>query len=498
VNIAAAVSLLTTATGVVLGVIWWRASSAPGWRAMRWFALVAITAGAYSGVDAFTVFELPPAYTRWATQAAFTIASLHAFAWIRWLAESVPRPLDRFDRFMLWSALGWAAAGVVPGVLVSDQMTSFYVAAIGVTYRFCVPTTLGVVGYMFFLSSLWVVAGRSLAHWHLGWRARMPALAVGILTLLAVNDVLVTARVLRTPILVDFGFLLVLLLFGIDSMRRFAADSERLELLTHRLEQAVAERTRQLEVAHLELARERTEAAVGRLAGGVAHQINSPATVLRVNLGLMREELGEHGWLNDATSDMLDESREALHRIVGIVADLRLSTGTVEAPDTVRHSALLRACIEMAVERARRRAGRDVRVHLRVGAELQVYGESDLVAQMLTELVANAAEAAVAARPEQASVHVVAVPHPDCVDVEIRDNGAGVSPAVRDALIERSAGDPVPAQQYGLGLSVARGLARHLGAALQLVETSASGTTFRVRLRALPHPRADASIATSR
>ena len=484
-NIAAAVSLIATATGFVFGVIWWRISKAPGWHAMRWFAGVAVTAAGYCAFDSLVVFELPHWVILAATHMAFTTASLHAYCWIRWLADSVPRPLDRLDKAVLASAVAWAVAGFVPGLLVGSKFGEYHVDLINVTYRAFVPTPLGLVGYLFFLLTMWVVAGRSIMRWQHGWRARMPAIAVSILTILAVNDALATAQVIKTPMLVDFGFLIVILLFGVDSLRQFASQAERLEALTHRLEQAVAERTRQLEVAHLELAKERTVAAVGRLAGGVAHQINNPATVISMNLGHMRDELVERGQLNPAMGELLDESRESLHRILGIVTDLRTSAGAIETRSETRHSSSVRVCVDAAVERAVHRVGRVARTETSVAPDLQAIGDRDLITQMLTELVANAAEAAGTARAASAQVRVEARAYNGYVQVDVTDNGDGVPPAVRAALFEPFAGAQGVAQRRGLGLSVVRGLAEQIGASLSLVESSSHGTTFRVSLQAL-------------
>ena len=485
-NIAAAVSLLATATGLVLGVIWWRISRARGWQSMRWMSAIALTAAGYCAFDALVVFDFPRPVILWATQMAYTMSALHSYSWVRWLAESEPRPLDRFDRLVLGASLVLAAAGCVPHLLVSDTFASFTVPAFHVTYRAFIPNTLGLAGYFVFIGIMWVVAWRSIRRWKLGWRARLPAVSVTILTALALNDTLATAQIIKMPMLVDFGFLIILMIFGVDSLGRFASDAKRLDDLSHRLEQAVAERTRQLEVSHLELAKERTVAAVGRLAGGVAHQINSPATVISVNLGLLRDELVEHGGLNQTMTELLDESRESLHRILGIVTDLRTSAGAIETHGGTRHAAVLRACVDAALVRAEQRGLRAARTEVDVAAGLHVLGDRDLVAQLLAELVANAASAAIGARGPLAHVGIVARIIDGYVDVDITDNGPGVPPAVRGALFEPFAGAHGVAQRRGLGLSVVRGLSEQIGASLQLVESSEAGTVFRVRLRALP------------
>ena len=317
----------------------------------------------------------------------------------------------------------------------------------------------------------------------------MPAIAGAILTIIAVHDTLATAGIIHSPMLADLGFLIVILIFGIDSLRRFAEDAERLESLSQRLEHLVAERTRQLEAAHLELAKERTVAAVGRLAGGVAHQINSPATVLSVNLGLLQDELVEHGGLTRVMNDLLSESREALHRILGIVTDLRASSGATDPRRQVQHSSLLRGCVDAAIERAAQRGVRAPHTFVNIPADLHVVGERDLVTQMLTELVMNAGTAALKSRPLQARVGVVARGMDSHVEIDVRDNGSGVPASIQAALFEPFVGTDGVAQRRGLGLAVVRGLAEQLGATLSLAESSDEGTTFRLRMRLAQHER---------
>jgi signal transduction histidine kinase len=67
----------------------------------------------------------------------------------------------------------------------------------------------------------------------------------------------------------------------------------------------------------------------------------------------------------------------------------------------------------------------------------------------------------------------------------VRDQGPGIPEAVRARLFE-----PGPSTKEGgsgLGLAISRQLARHLGAELELAETSPRGSVFRVRL---PRPAA--------
>ena len=99
--------------------------------------------------------------------------------------------------------------------------------------------------------------------------------------LLAVNDSLASARLIGTPLLLDGGAVLVVIVTGLLQQRRFAADARRLE-------QEVVDRSRDLLEAQAALARSERMAGLGRLAAGVAHEINNPAAVIQHNLELLK------------------------------------------------------------------------------------------------------------------------------------------------------------------------------------------------------------------
>src|SRR5688572_28907121 len=97
---------------------------------------------------------------------------------------------------------------------------------------------------------------------------------------------------------------------------------------------ALAERERQREVLHRELLAKTREAdaanaallraerlsSLGRIAAGVAHEVNNPAAFILANLAQLRERLGAS---DEAAARDLDESLEGVRRIAEIVAALR-------------------------------------------------------------------------------------------------------------------------------------------------------------------------------
>ncbi|MEL7435984.1 MAG: response regulator, partial [Chloroflexota bacterium] len=89
------------------------------------------------------------------------------------------------------------------------------------------------------------------------------------------------------------------------------------------LEDMVEERTQELRSAEALLMRSEKLASVGRLAAGLAHEINNPLMPIRMNLEMMQEDIQ-----NDAPIDERDilETLNSVNRISGIVKQLQQFT----------------------------------------------------------------------------------------------------------------------------------------------------------------------------
>jgi len=110
---------------------------------------------------------------------------------------------------------------------------------------------------------------------------------------------------------------------------------------------------------------------------------------------------------------------------------------------------------------------------------LGVRADPDALHRILSNLIRNAAEAvAECARPEIAAS---ASAHADVVEIDVTDNGLGVPAAVREQIFQPFA-TAQRASGVGLGLAIARELARAQGGDVELVATDNGGARFRVTL----------------
>ena len=110
-------------------------------------------------------------------------------------------------------------------------------------------------------------------------------------------------------------------------------------------------------------------------------------------------------------------------------------------------------------------------------------GERELVRRMLGNLIDNAVRHA----PPGTTVHVALAHSEGKYVVTVRDSGGGIPEEQRVRIFERfhraeSPGAPDDGAGAGLGLALARWIARTHGGDLDLTDTSSAGSTFTVWL----------------
>jgi signal transduction histidine kinase len=222
----------------------------------------------------------------------------------------------------------------------------------------------------------------------------------------------------------------------------------------------------------------------GQFVSAVTHELRTPLTTFCLYSemladGIVREPTAQHEYLVT-----LKQESARLRRIVeSVLAYARLEDGRSRdraAPIAV--TALLDACLPTLQRRARE-GGFELVVHdtLPAGAEVEVDAQS--FEQVLFNLVDNACKYAQAASERRLELHVGSSgkgPGRELV-VRFADHGPGI-PAGREREIfqafRRAIGpDGAQIPGLGLGLSLARGLARQMGG--DLVLEAGPGARFR-------------------
>jgi signal transduction histidine kinase len=229
-----------------------------------------------------------------------------------------------------------------------------------------------------------------------------------------------------------------------------------------------------------------------RFVSTVAHELRTPLTGLGGYLELILD-----GRVGDpaVAREFLLRSRAIVGSMSELVGDLlelsRLESGTLElelAPFSVAEAAgqIAAALLPIAIER-------DVRLTTDLPPRLRsATADRRRVEQILTNLAGNALKFTEAG----GTVDIVGRFEGPVAVMLVRDDGAGIGPADRERIFERFA--RLDAHEAiagtGLGLPIARDLARRMGGDLGVASVPGSGSAFALVLPG-PTPVAPDSIA---
>ena len=474
-NLAANVDLISASCSLLFAFIWLRVSRAPGWGDTRWLAAVSATAAMYSLCDLTQSIAVSEAVVLWGGRASVSVAGLHCGAWLMFLEARDRRKLVGFERAVAWTGVAVAAASLVPGLLFTDQLTTWHVGDL--TYRTPVPSKLGLAGAIYFLLAMGVVAFRTARRWNDGWRQQLPAIGALLLVVLGLNDELATAGVIATPLLVDLGFLVVIVGYGMVELSRLISDARRLEALSAKLELEVGTRSAELEKTQRALAHSDKLAAIGQLTSGIAHEINNPAAVVLSNLRYVKEALVKDGQAPDDAGEALDDATRSIERIVRVVRELNDAGRVASRKVDVQASpceldAVVAKCLTQL--RTQMPDSPEVKLSGQRGGRAAV--DDALLVQVLLNVLANAA-LAVKDHP-QPEIRLDIVLEDRLVHLTIHDNGPGVSAEALPHLFEPFFTTRAQGQGTGLGLPVSLGLISSQGGDLRLIDTSPAGARF--------------------
>jgi signal transduction histidine kinase/CheY-like chemotaxis protein len=469
-------------SGALMAALAFALSRAPGWRQLRSFALLALFAAAYCLFGLVHVVRMSPSTQLLGERLMLAASFAYGLAMVRHLAVMDGRPLRRWERTTLAIGAVLIVLALVPGLAVVPPIRPVRVEWFGVTYSLATGTTLAFVGVAFVVGAMLVAAFGSGRRWRDGWDARLPMIGTSTLAAAGVSDTLASLELIPVPQLIEGLTVVVVGSMGVSYAQRFIADARRLEALSTRLEHEVASRTDELLRAQTRAAEHERLAGLGRIAAGVAHEINNPTAVLQQNLDRMRAVLSDQATLPPELEERLVRCRAATQRIAEIVRQL---LDTARAPATDPANATVFSIAEV-VDRAIAGAGATapaLRVSAAIAPTLCARGEPHLLEQVLINLLVNAAHAAQDA-PGGGWAQIDAVRDGERVKLTVKDNGPGISPAIRDRLFEPFATTKPVGQGTGLGLAVSRGLMTRQGGALLVASSTERGTEMAVELRA--------------
>ncbi len=213
---------------------------------------------------------------------------------------------------------------------------------------------------------------------------------------------------------------------------------------------------------------------VGRLAAGIAHEINNPLEGMANYLSLARDALARGDLENGRRR--LDGVKEGLERAALVVGQVLAHADPARTPrspvDMTRVFADTTEFVRSRAEFAR------LRFLTALGEQpLVVEGSPIMLGQVAVNLILNACEA----QPAGGEVEICARREGGRVVAEVSDRGPGVPEADRERIFEPFFSTK---DSTGLGLSVCHSIVRQHGGELSVLRREGGGAVFRLSLPA--------------
>ena len=288
-----------------------------------------------------------------------------------------------------------------------------------------------------------------------------------------------------------------------DVLKKMFEESEARRAELDRAHERLRAETAAREAMESQLRQSQKLEAVGRLASGIAHEINTPVQFVSDSTSFLSDAVAAFIRAIRAEEKLTDEQRAeqledlefmikeapqalelmnvGLERIAAIVRSMRqVAHGDTQKLEPLDVNQAVKTAVTLATNECKRVA--DVELSLADVERVVCCGGE--VLQVLLNLIVNAADA-IEETGRRGVIRVSTRQHDRNVVIEVADTGAGIPDHAREHVFEPFFTTKRIGKGTGQGLAIARGVVARHGGTLTF-ETSAKGTTFKVDLPTSP------------
>jgi C4-dicarboxylate-specific signal transduction histidine kinase len=252
--------------------------------------------------------------------------------------------------------------------------------------------------------------------------------------------------------------------------QRLVGVERDLRTLNQTLDERVQERTQDLMNAEAKLASASKMSALGEMASGIAHEVNTPLATILLLLEQSIEDLASlSGTVAPevlSVRDNLKTMNTAANHIASTISGMRMyaRNGELDPFTPNALSQIVRDTIQLCGERFR---ADDVRVEMKL-ANIDLECRPSQIAQVLMNLLNNARDAMTGLKERW--IRVESFERDQEVIVRVSNAGPRISQELRERLFQPFFTTKELGKGTGLGLSISRGIIRSHGGELFLSE----------------------------
>lgn len=219
------------------------------------------------------------------------------------------------------------------------------------------------------------------------------------------------------------------------------------------------------------------EERMRRFLADASHELRTPVAAVQASAETLLRTSPDRATREALVLQILREGHRAGRLIDDLLAITRLEQGTPLARKHFDLVPLAAAAVEVTRELA---PAVDIQLHAPPHAQVQ--GDPQRIRQILDNLLSNARHAT----PDGGQITVHVTTRDTSIQIQVTDTGPGVPPADRERIFERFTRledtNPRRTDGNGLGLAIARGIARAHSGTLTCTGPAGEGACFLLQL----------------
>jgi C4-dicarboxylate-specific signal transduction histidine kinase len=223
-------------------------------------------------------------------------------------------------------------------------------------------------------------------------------------------------------------------------------------------------------------------AALGEMAGGIAHEVNTPLATIHTTAGQLQELIMDEPLDRGLVAKMIATVVTTAERIAKIILSMKSFSRDSTRDPLVSESLqqIIDSTTVLCVEKFKANG-----VKLDAPAlppEFQIYCRANEISQVLLNLLNNARDAVEQLDPDKKWVKIDVSENQDAVELSVTDGGSGIPAESRSRLFQPFFTTKEVGRGTGLGLSISKRIAESHGGDLH-VDSSSPNTRFVLKIK---------------
>jgi two-component system NtrC family sensor kinase len=226
-------------------------------------------------------------------------------------------------------------------------------------------------------------------------------------------------------------------------------------------------------------------AALGKMAAGIAHEINNPLAVIGEKAGWMKDLLLEEEFQDSENykeymasigkiEEHVERARKITHNMLGFVRKMEPRL------DDVDINGIMNQTIELLQNQAKIN---NIGIVKEFDTDIPIIaGDQSQLTQVFLNLVGNAIDAIESGGKKSGTIHIRTLKEKESIVIQIEDNGPGIPKEYERKIFDPFFTTKKPGKGTGLGLSISYNIIEKMGGMISYKNMVPDGTLFTIKI----------------